>query len=198
MNLEEYRVFFVAASLALILVATIPVISLVVSLDKRGDPFSELRLLGSTHMAEGYPFNVTIGKTEQIFIGVANNMGYSAYYIVYVKLRNETQTAPSSTTSTLSSLAPLYEFRTIIADGDTWEAPFAFSFSEASHSENMLIIEKISVNDEVLAVSYPSIWDSENKGFFYQLFFELWIYDKSISGFTYHERFVGLWLNITV
>ena len=198
MNLEEYRTLFVAASLVLMLIATVPVIVLVVSLDEIGESFSELRLLGSTHMAEGYPLNVTIGNTEQVFVGVTNHMGQSAYYIVYVKLRNETQAAPNSATSTPSSLAPIYEFRTIVADGYTWESSLALSFLEASLSENMSIVEKISVNDGVLAVSYPSIWDSKDNGFFYQGFFELWIYDESISGFTYHDRFVGLWLNMTV
>ena len=198
MNLEEYRTLFVSTSLVLILVATVPVIGLVVPFPGSGESFSELWLLGSTHMAEGYPFNVTIGEKEQVFVGVGNRMGHAAYYVIYVKLRNQTQTAPNSTTSTPSSLAPLYEFRKFVARGDIWEAPVAFSFLEASRSEDTLTVERMSINDMVLTVSSRLAWDSENNGFFSQLFFELWYYDEDSSNFRYHNRFVGIWLNMTV
>jgi hypothetical protein len=40
-------------------------------------------------------------------------------------------------------------------------------------------------------------WDATNNGYYCQIFFELWIYDAVSSGFQYHDRFVGLWLNLT-
>jgi hypothetical protein len=41
------------------------------------------------------------------------------------------------------------------------------------------------------------MWDSESHGFLFQLFFELWLYDLASQGFQYHNRFVGVWLNMT-
>ena len=197
MNLEEYRTVFATGSLVLILIAAAPTLGLFVPFPGGSERFSELWLLGSAHMAEDYPFNVTIGEEKQIFVGVGNHMGRSAYYIVYVKLRNQTQAAPNSTISAPSPLAPLYEFRAVVADGETWEAPVAFSFLEASRDGNSSAVKKISINDVVFMVDYSSMWDLENVGFFYQLFFELWMYDDVGLSFRYHNRFVGLWLNMT-
>ncbi len=197
MNLEGYRTVFATGSLVLILIAAAPTLGLIVPFPGGSERFSELWLLGPTHMAEDYPFNVAIGESKQIFVGVGNHMGRSAYYVVYVKVRNQTQAAPNSTISAPSPLAPLYEFRTVVADGETWEVPVAFSFLEASRFEDYFAVKKISINDAVFVVDYSSMWDSENMGFFYQLFFELWMYDDAGSSFRYHNRFVGLWLNMT-
>ena len=197
MNLEDYRTLFTAASFVLILVAASPILSIMVQLPS-GETFSELWVLGPNHMAEDYPFDVAIGEEKQIFVGVGNHMGCSAYYVVYVKLRNQTQALPNSTISMPSPLVPLHEFRTVIADGDTWEEFVVFSFLEASRFGDLFVVKKISINDVVFTVDHPSAWDSENMGFFYQLFFELWIYDDVSLSFRYHNRFVGLWLNMTV
>jgi hypothetical protein len=48
-----------------------------------------------------------------------------------------------------------------------------------------------------LDVNEMGEWDDINSGFFYQLFFELWIYDAAASSFQFHNRSVGLWLNVT-
>ena len=197
MNLEEYRTVFATGSLVLILIAAAPTLGLIIAFPRGSERFSELWLLGPTHMAEDYPFNVAIGESKQIFVGVGNHMGQSAYYIVYVKLRNQTQAAPNSTISAPSPLAPLYEFRAVVADGETWEAPVFFSFLEASRFGDSFVVKRISINDAVFVVDYSSMWDSENMGFFYQLFFELWMYDDASSSFQYHNRFVGIWLNMT-
>jgi len=197
MNLEGYRTVFATGSLVLILVAAAPTLSLIIAFPGGSERFSELWLLGPAHMAEDYPFNVTIGEDEQIFVGVGNHMGRSAYYIIYVKLRNQTQAAPNSTISAPSPLAPLYEFRAVVADGETWEAPVAFSFIETSRVGDSFIVKEMSINDVAFRVDYSSMWDSEKVGFFYQLFFELWMYDDASSSFRYHNRFVGIWLNMT-
>ena len=197
MNLEEYRTVFVAGSLVLMLVAAAPTLSLIIAFPGGSERFSELWLLGPTHMVEDYPFNVTIGEDEQIFVGVGNHMGGSAYYVVYVKLRNQTQASPNLTISAPSPLAPLYEFRAVVADGETWEAPVAFSFIETSRVGDSFIVKEMSINDVAFRVDYSSMWDSEKVGFFYQLFFELWMYDDASSSFRYHNRFVGIWLNMT-
>jgi hypothetical protein len=69
---------------------------------------------------------------------------------------------------------------------------------DVSVGVNSTFVGRLSVNDVVFEVDCPATWDSEFEGFFYQLFFELWTYDEAVSSFQYHNRFVGLWLNMTV
>lgn len=197
MKLEDYRTLFAAVSLALILLAAAPTLSMVIPIPKSTERFSELWVLGPNRMAEDYPFNVGGDETYHVFVGVGNHMGYSAYYLVYVKFRNQTQPLPDISNSKPSPLPPLYEFRAFVLDGATWEAPVTFAFSEVSRFENSSLVRRMSINDVAFPVDSPSTWDSENNGFYYQLFFELWLYDVASQGFEFHDRFVGIWLNMT-
>jgi len=53
------------------------------------------------------------------------------------------------------------------------------------------------MNDDVFSVDKLAPWDGKNNGYYYQLFVELWIYMVESDGFEYHNRFVGIWLNMT-
>lgn len=199
MSLEEYRTAFWVASLALIMIATLPTLSMVMSFPSSRERFSEFWLLDSEHATENYPFNVRADeKRGPIHLGVGNRMGISEYYLVYVKFRNQTQQLPSSTASKPSPLPSLYEFRFFLADGEAWEAPLSFVIKDTSLRKGSIFVGSVSINGVTFPVGYSSTWDSENKGFYYQLFFELWIYDLASSRFQFHNRFVGTWLNITV
>ncbi len=191
MEFKEYRKLFEAASLVLILIATYPILSMVVSIPMAREFFSEFWILGPGHKAEDYPFNVEINEIQgPVYISVRNHMGYSVYYLVYVKLRNQTQ--PSPTRTLPSPLDPVYEFRFLLSDRELWETPFVFSFQGEPS-----FISSVSINGDVLPVNCSSIWDSERNGFYYQLFFELWLYNGTLRDFEYHDRFVCLWLNMT-
>ncbi len=39
-------------------------------------------------MTKNYPVNITIGQLNSIFVGVINNIGFTSYYVLYVKLLN--------------------------------------------------------------------------------------------------------------
>ena len=197
MNLEEYRGVFIAVSLALILIVTFPTLGMVVPVSKSVEQFSELWLLGPTHMAEGYPFNVGVGGEYSVFVGVGNHMGCSEYYMVYVKFRNQTQPLPDVSDSKPSPLPPLYEFQFFVADGETWESLLTFEILDASVQGDSMFVGNVSINDAAFSVECFSMWDSENNGFYYQLFFELWLYNVTSHSFRYHDRFVGIWLNAT-
>lgn len=197
MNLEEYRTVFATGSLVLILIVVAPTLSLIVPLPGVSERFSELWLLGPTRMAEGYPFNVGVGEEYSVFVGVNNHMGSSSYYMVYVKFRNQTLHLPNATSSEPSSLAPLYVFHFFVADGETWESPLMFEISDASVLGDSMFVGNVSINDTAFSVNSSSLWNSENNGFYYQLFFELWLYNMTSSSFQYHNRFVGIWLNVT-
>ena len=197
MNLEEYRTVFVVGGLILCLVASAPALSLVLSFSGGGERFSELWVLGPGHMAEDYPFNVSVDESYLVYVGVGNHMGSSVYYVVCVKFRNQSEALPNATAGTPSPLSPLYEYHVFVEDGETWEAPLTFSFSGVSFLENRSLVGSLAINDVAFDVDKMASWDAENDGYYYQLFVELWIYSAESDEFQYHDRFVTRWLNMT-
>jgi hypothetical protein len=198
MDLEEYRTLFVVGTLVLILVVASPALSVVVPFRVGSERFSEIWLLGPGHALGDYPFNVTVGYPYSVFVGVGNHMGCSEYYVIYVKFRNWTQPLPDADGQMPSSLPPLYEFRFFVADGAIWESPLVFAFHNVSLQRDSMFVGNISINGETFSVNCSSTWDSENRVFYYQLFFELWRYDYGSSSLKYHGKIVGLMLNMTV
>jgi hypothetical protein len=197
MNLRDYRTVFAVVSLVLILIAAAPTLGLFVSFKPETERFSELWILGPGHMAEDYPFNVRADESHSVFVGVGNHMGSSSYYVIYLKFRNQTQPLPNATGSIPSSLTPLFEYRFFVVDDGIWEALLDFSVSNISRAGDSLRVGNLSINGAAFPVSSSAIWDSEFKGFRYQLFFELWRYDVTAESLLFHDRFVGIWLNIT-
>lgn len=198
MTFQDYRTVFQVGSLAFVLLAASPGLSLIVSsFPRSGESFSELWLLGLNHMAEDFPFNVQAGEEISLYLGVGNHLGHSGYYLVYAKFRNQTQPLPNSTSSEPSSLPSIHEFQFLLEDGDVWETPVTFEILDVSVEGDLMIVESVLVNGRAFEVDCSSIWDSENSGFYFQLFFELWVYNSEKSSFQFHERFVGVWLNMT-
>ena len=211
MNLEEYRTMFLVVTLGLALVAAYPALAMVVPFTGGSEEFSEFWLLGPGHTAEDYPFNVGAGEMQSIFVCLGNHMGSSEYYMVYVKFGDSTQLDFDS--SKPGSLPPLYEFRVFVGDEDVWESPVTFGFQNVFIGDTVLIVDNVTMNvpieDAVLSVDdviingmvFPvdasTSWDSENSGFYFRLSFELWRYDTMLKSFRFHNRVVGLQLNMT-
>lgn len=198
MNLEEYRTLFIVVTLGLALVASYPALIVIVPSQSGSEHFSEIWLLGPGHMVENYPFNITAGEAYSVFVGVGNHMGCSAYYVVYVKFRNMTQPLPDVRVSMPSSLPPLYEFRFFVADSEAWESPLTFAFEDVSLQNSSVFVGVVSINGAAFPVDASAVSDSEDTEFNFQLFFELWRYDKASQSLQFHDRFVGLLLNIAV
>ncbi|MEM2506763.1 MAG: DUF1616 domain-containing protein [Nitrososphaeria archaeon] len=196
LKIDDYRLIFTSVGLIGVLWLASLTLSLVLRLPG-GERFSQLWILGPEHMAENYPFNVKAGDDYLVYVGVGNHMGASAYYVVYVKFRNQTEPLPNATAGTPSSLPPLFEFRLIVENGESWEAPLKFSFSNFSVSENGSFVGSLTLNGISFSVNKLAFWDVERRGYFYQLFLELWIYDIESDALKFHNRFVGLWLNMT-
>ena len=195
MKLKNYKLVFIAAGLVGILIFSSPTIGIFVR-PPSGEQFSEFWLLDSKHMAEKFPSTIQVGEENSLFLGVGNHLGNSTYYLVYVKFSNKTQPLPNSTSSEPSSLSNIHEFQFILLDGDVWEIPITFEILDASVYGNSMIVDRVSINDRSFQVDCTSTWDSENSGFYFQLFFELWIYNSEKTTFEFHDRFVGVWLNI--
>src|SRR4030042_4185963 len=135
MNLQEYKILFmVIISVSALLVAS-PALQRLLTLPQT-EFFTELWLLGPEHKGENYPFNITRNENYNVFLGVANQLGHCAYYVVQVKFRNLTQSAADSFNRTSSSLPSLYSITAVVADKETLEIPIVFSFDYA-YNENL-------------------------------------------------------------
>lgn len=199
MNFHEYSVPFMATVGILALLMASPALSRLLILP-RTEFFTEFWILDSNHKAESYPFNITRTASYSVFLGIGNRLGYTAYYLVEVKFRNQSQPAPNSFSRTSSSLRSLFNVSAFVADEGTWEYPLAFSFGyEYNEALSRVEFSSLKLNDAAVDITGLEVdWDSDNNGFLSNLFFELWIYNITSQSFGFHNRFVGIWLNATL
>jgi hypothetical protein len=133
MKLGDYKLIFVAVGLIGTLLIATPAIADAIRLPGE-EQFSELYFLGPNHMAKNFPSNIAVGQNYSVYVGVGNQLGSSAYYVLYVKLGNKTDQMPNVALGTPSSLPPLFEYRFSIQNGMNWESLLNFSVSSASIS----------------------------------------------------------------
>jgi len=195
-SLVDCRNVFLAVGMIGVIVFSVPSAMVLVRLPG-GERFSELYVLGAGHMAEDYPFNVSVGGDNLVFLGVSDHLGSAAYYEVVLKLRNSTEALPNATSGVASPLPVLYSYEVFLTDGQTWEGGLNFSFSDVVFGENVSSVGRIRINDAWVNVDKSAVWDNANNGYFYQLIAELWLYNGTISSFGFHDRYVTLWLNMT-
>jgi hypothetical protein len=188
---------FVVVTLILVFVSTSPLLAAVISFPDSSEQFTELWVLDSSHATENYPFNVTVNELYTVFVTVSNRMHGSEYYLVKVKLRNIAQYLVEANSSQASSVASLYEFRSLVADKNFWESSVTFGFQDVSFMNDTVAVGTIVVNDMVLPVDASAVQDNKTGCFYFQLFFELWRYDVELQSLEFDDRYVGLWLNMT-
>jgi len=196
MQLKNARIVFVTIGLIGVLLFASPTIAPFVRLPA-GQEFSELYVLGPNHTFDYIPFNIKANVTYLVYLGVVNNMESSCYYTCFVKMGNETQPLPNATLSTASSLPALYEYKSFVNDGATWEAPLTFQVNNLAFTSDECQLAGITINGVDYPVSMASAWDSNATGFYYNLFVELWIYNSTLGIIQYNSRYVSLFLNMT-
>jgi uncharacterized membrane protein len=195
MNFGNVKLLYVFSCVALCLVIFSPTLLTVVSSPK-GELFSEMWLLGSDGLTEGYPFVVSVNEVYNIRLGVGNYMGSLEYYAIYVKFRNQIETFPDSAAGLPSSLEPIFEYRVFLGNNETWEKPVSFSFEDVSFDGNVSRVSNLSIDGRSVSVDKTAVLDEDGL-FYYQLFFELWIYNTKTANLEFHNRFVWLWLALT-
>jgi hypothetical protein len=195
-SLEDYRRVFFALGIIGVFLFSIPSALLVIRWPS-GEQFSQLYVLGLGHMAQGYPFNVRADENYSVYLGVEANLGSVAYYEVVLKLRNSSEALPNDTSGIPSSLPALYRYEVFLTDGQTWETALNFSFSNVSFTDNISSAGKMNLNGASIQVDKTAAWDSVNNRYYYQLIAELWLYDPGTGSFSFNDRFVALWFNMT-
>jgi hypothetical protein len=125
-------------------------------------------------------------------LNIENHIGSPGYYLLEIKFRNQAGSAPDSFLKTSSSLPALYSIRVFVDNEKFVETAVDISFGYSTGS-----ISSITVNGSRIVTSTPIPYDSTNKGYFGNLFFELWLYDDASKTFKYNERYVGLWFSFS-
>lgn len=203
MKLGEYRLTFVVVTAIIMLLVASPALSRLL-VYPRTEFFTEMWLLGPSHIAEDYPHNLTSGQNYTVYLGLGNQLGYCAYYVVEVKFRNETQSTPTDLgpveNRTPSSMSSLFNISAFVADEQKWEIPLTFSITyEAATDMSEVMFRGLSLNGAALNLEgYSTVWNTTRSVFFGNLFFELWKYNASANLLSYHGRFVDLKFNMTV
>ena len=162
-----------------------------------GEKFSELWILGPTRMVETLPFDVSVDKPQSVYLGLSNELGELEYYIIYVKFRNQSDSFPDNEAGIPSTLDPIFEYRVFLKDKESWEKNVSFFFENVSFNQNRSLVSNLIIDNNPISIEKQAIWDSVDSGFYYQLFFELWAYNSTISAFEFHNRSVGVWLNMS-
>ena len=199
-NLTHYKALFILVTAVLALLVASPALQRVL-ISPQTSFFTELSLLGPRHTTENYPYGITKNVDYTVFLGITNQIGSCAYYQVELKFRNKMQSATDSSTFTPSSLPSLYNMTAIVANKESLEIPviFALDYSLTGNSTfPQVTYNSLSLNDVTINLQdQSSDWNQQTKTIYGNLIFELWIYNSTISGFQYNERFVNLKLNMT-
>jgi hypothetical protein len=196
-NLGDAKLIYAFSCVALSLIILSPTLAMIVPFPS-GEQFSELWVLGPNRMAEGYPFNVSRDGSYKVYLGVGNHLGSVGYYRVIAKFRNQSEPLPNSTAGLPSPLEPIFEYNVFLRNNETWEREFSFSFEGVSFEGNVSRVSKVLVGDYAVDTNKISVWDETSNGFYYQLFFELWIYNVEAGVFQYHNRYCSIRLNMTL
>ena len=197
MDLQQYKVLLlVVTAVSAFLIASPALQRLVVF--PQTDYLTELSLLGPYHNAT-YPFNVADNENYRLYINVENRLGSCSYYLIQMKFRNQTQSAPDSFNKTSSYQPYLGNISFFVADKETLELPIdvSFQYKLDENISDQLDMQTITLNGAALNANTTTIaWDSQRKGFYGNLFFELWIFNGTVNAFQYHQRYVSLWLKL--
>jgi len=220
-NLTQFKALFVLVTAILALLVASPALQRVLVYPQT-ESLTELSLLGPGQTAANYPYNITSGENYTVFLGIANQLGSCAYYNIEVKFRNETQSAPNAFNFTPSTIPSLYNLNVFVANGERLDIPvnFAFDYSFQTVTQTVTTsvavsggpVEQITENAPVLQANFNSLTfngetlnlqgytsnlNPQTDVFYGNLIFELWIYNSTIGGFQYNERFVDLIFNMT-
>ena len=200
MDLRKHKaIFFAAIAISSLFVAS-PALQKLLAYPQT-DFYTEMWLLGSTHLAQDYPHNIAKNVSYNVYLGIANHLGSSSYYQIEIKVRNETQPEANSFNRTFSSQPSLYNMTAFIANKETWETPLEFSFDYYNVSDGnatQINFNSLRLNDVSLNLKgYSSTWNNSRRDFYEGISFELWIYNSTVRDFQYNERFITLRFNMT-
>jgi hypothetical protein len=196
MELDSYRKIIIAIGLIGILLLASPTIAVLIK-PPVGEQFSQLYMLGPNHTFDNIPFNIVEGDNNLVYLGVGNQLGYSSYYTVYIKIGGQNDSIPNIESNQPSVLQPIFEYTVFLQDGETWQSPLTLQANKLSFVNTACLLSSLEINGINYQINKTSIWNSEKNGYFFNLIFELWIYNATTRVSEYNNRFLSLTLNMT-
>jgi len=195
MGLQQYKTLILVIAVVAALFVASPAIEQIVIFPQT-DSLTELSIMGPYHNAT-YPYNIVSNQKTTLYLDVKNHVGSTALYLIDVKFRNQTQSAPDSFNHTSSDQPALGQISFCVANNGTIELPIDISFQYNVEANNeTLSMQNIIVNGAPLSTDTTIAWNPDNQGFYGNLFFELYIFNDTTNTFQYNERFVSLWLKM--
>jgi uncharacterized membrane protein len=162
-----------------------------------GEQFSQLYMLGPNYTFDNMPFNIVEGAKSLVYLGVGNELGYSSYYTVYVKIGGQNDSLPNIGQHKPSTLPPLYTSNFFLQNGQEWQSPLTIQVNKLSFSKDACVLSSIELNGFNYEINKMSFFNSQKNGYFYNLIVELWILNSTTHTLEYNDRFVSLMLNMT-
>jgi hypothetical protein len=226
MSIRQYKALFVVITVALSLFVASPALQRVLVYPQT-DFFTEAWLLGPSHAARDYPYNITLGGNYSVFLGLANHLGSCAYYQIEVKFRNETQSAPNNSNQIPSDQSVLAVLPLFVANNQVGEIPISFAFDYSFRNVTRIVLKNVTMSQELgsnatvqavpVAIKVPQVvfnvltvnsvslslrgetsdWNSMTNEFYGNLVFEIWLFNSASGNFQYHNRSLDLKFNIT-
>ncbi len=140
-----------AVILAIIVVGGVFAVSQAYLSGRVVEPFSELGLLGKNMKIGDYPRELIVGDNATFYIYVGNHMGRPMYYVVEVKLGdNSTEIDPAP-------IEPVFTFERVLLHNQTWI--FRVDLPVESPGLNQRIIVELWIYNETIdGLQYHGRW----------------------------------------
>lgn len=190
MNLRQYKVLIIVVAATVALFAASPSLSQLLA-STQTDHFTELSLLGPNHDTKTYPYSIKSGQSFTLYLNIDNHLGSTGYYMVRVKFRDQTGSAPNSFDKTSSSMPSLWDIKAVVDNDKSLEIPLTITLIYGSPST----LSGIRINGSLVGTSIAI--SNSSDGYFGNLFFELWLFNDTTQAYEYNQRYVGIWLNLT-
>ena len=178
-KLDDWKFFFIIASIVSILGLTIPfVISFV---PKHEDGFLSVAILSNDNESFQYYTGeepvINIEEEVDWIIQVENHMGEIQYVSLRVKMANSTDESPDIDACEPLLSPVIFQLQKIVLNNENWIIPFSWIVNRYNDSNNNY---QLSINDHYSDV-YISLEDELSARFI----FELWVYDVKNDDFLF-------------
>jgi uncharacterized membrane protein len=145
------------ATISLVLITIIAVfVTIQPLLPSNNEKFSELGILGSNQTIANYPTNIKVGQQFSLFGYIGDHEGAVDYYMLMIKLGNQSTIVTNSTAA--SGVQLLATYPVILDDNQSTTFPIDMSLNQTG-TNLKLIFELWSYNVTTSAFDYDGLWN---------------------------------------
>ena len=180
-TLREWRYFF---AFLFIFISVIFFLSGSIFCVENKEPFMSMAILDENQRAEEYYMgdysDIRLNETVSWSIQLDNEMGYSQYVSIVIKISVENTSQLNFTICKPSSAQNIYEFRKVLLDKEILIIPFNWSIENIKKYDDLLYLSEIVINSNKIKVDMD--FNASNDIVF---IFELWTFNSNSSEFIF-------------